>query len=761
MQAGDEIFQIGKSAPRADARAKVMGTERYAADYYADNQLWAGVKRAGIAHAELLQIDCEAARRRPGVVAVLTHREVRGSNRQGVARKDQPVLVDDRIRHAGDAVALVVAENRDTLRQALALITFSAGPLPELFSPAAALAEDAPRIHAEHPDGNVLLQGRLETGRGAAALADCEIVVESSFTVARQEHAYLETECGFAVYRDGLLEIVASTQTPFRDRAETAAALGLDPAVVRVIAPYCGGAFGGKDGITVQTLLGLAALNCPGRPVKMWWEREESFCFGSKRHAAELSYRLGCDRDGTFKALTVKVDFDTGAYDHLGGVVLALGLEHAGGPYRIPHTLIEGRAIYTNNPTGGAFRGFGVPQVAAAMEQMVDLAAARAGLSPLAIRLKNGLRRGDRNPLGVTLQTSTGLLDCLRDLGRHAFWTEAENWKKEAAPDHLRGVGLAAVMHGMGYGPTVPDTAHAKLELSENGRFRIYSGVVDMGQGNATTYLQIAGDLLNQDFAHLELVLPDTDRTLPSGSASASRTTYTFGNALIGAAGMLKERICQRAADNLMVEDWREFALLPGLIRHLPSGRELTLTQLACLLSRDERVVSHRFRSPVNRDQPTTHPGLKLHGIPHLIFSYGVHLAAVEIDRLTGEITVKRYLAVTDCGSLINPQLFEQQMQGGIAQGIGYALYENLKVEGGLVLTPDFSTYIIPGALDLPSMTCTAVSQPEQSGPFGLKGVGEIAIDAPLPAIANAVADACGYRCRDFPLTAEGLLPSL
>lgn len=761
MRHDQEIHSIGRAGPRADARAKVCGAERYAADYYAPDQLWAGVKRAGIPHARLLGVEVEAARRLPGVVAVLTAAEVGGSNRQGVARRDQPVLVDDKIRHAGDAVALVVAENREALTTALAAISCKTEPLPSLLTIAAALEPEAPRLHEDHPDGNLLLQGKIITGEGEAALEGCPVVVTSTFKVGRQEHAYLETECGFAIYRDDRLEITVSTQTPFRDRAETAAALGLEPDRVRIIAPYCGGAFGGKDGITVQTWLGLAALHGSGRPVKMWSSREESLLYGTKRHSAEMDYRLGADREGNFIALSVNVDYDTGPYDHLGGVVLALGLEHAGGPYRIPNTAIGGRVVYTNNPIGGAFRGFGVPQVAAAMEQMVDLAAAEVGLSPLEIRRRNGVRRGDRNSIGVTLTTSTGLLECLRRLGEHRLWQDAAAWKAAADADKIRGVGLAAVMHGMGYGPVVPDVANARLELTPAGNFRVYAGVVDMGQGNAATYLQIAGELLAQDPAHLELVLPDTDRTLPSGSSSASRTTYTFANALIGACEILSARLRARAADLLMVEDPAAFTLLPGCLRHLPSGREIPLVQLAAGLNAAEREVCHRFRAPVHTEQPVTDNALRMHGLPHLIFSYGAHLAAVEIDRLTGVVTVCDYLAVTDCGRLLNPQLFEQQMQGGIAQGIGYALYEDLLVAGGRVLTPDFATYLIPGAQDLPDFICTSIDQPETSGPFGLKGVGEISIDAPLPALANAVANASGRRFCDFPLTAEKLLAKL
>ena len=761
-ETASHIPQIGQSLIRADARAKVCGRERYAFDAEAPGRLWAGVRRAGIPHARLLGVNPEKARALPGVVAVFTHKDIAGSNRQGVARADQPALVDERIRHAGDACALVVAEDHESLKKALELVELEVEPLPPLFSVAAALAEGAPLLHPDHPGGNVLLEGRFETGRGSAALADCEIVVEQRFTLARQEHAYLETECGLAFYDGERLEITVSTQTPFRDRSETAAALGLEPGRVRIIAPYCGGAFGGKDGITVQTLIGLAALKLPGRPVKMVWEREESLIAGCKRHAAELHYRLGLNRDGTFQALAAQIDFDTGPYDHLGGVVLALGLEHAGGPYRIPHTEIAGRVVYTNNPIGGAFRGFGVPQVAAAMEQMVDLAAAAAGLDGLAIRRRNGLRRGDKNPLGVTLRSSTGLSECFDAIARHPLWREAAAWKAAAPAGSLRGVGMAAVMHGMGYGPTVPDVANAKLELDERGDFLIYCGVVDMGQGNISTYRQLAGDALDQEAGRFKLILPDTDQTLPSGSSSASRTTYTFGNALLGACATLRQRLCQRAADLLMVERWRECVLLPGVVRHLPSRREISLARLAAMMSRDERRVCHRFRAPVNPDQPTDDPALKLHGIPHLVFSFSVHLAGVEIDTVTGKIEVKSYFSATDCGTLVNPELFTQQMQGGIVQGLGYALSEELLVEDGLVANADFSTYIIPGALDVPSrIECLAVRLPEASGPGGLKGVGEIAIDAPLPTIANAVADACGRRGRCFPLTAERMLALL
>jgi CO/xanthine dehydrogenase Mo-binding subunit len=400
------------------------------------------------------------------------------------------------------------------------------------------------------------------------------------------------------------------------------------------------------------------------------------------------------------------------------------------------------------------------------MEQTVDMLADKLGLSPLEIRLRNAVKRGDRNPTGVTLASSTGLRECLDVLAKHELWREKEKWKSSAGPFKQRGVGIACVMHGMGYGPVVPDYAHAKIELTEQGKFRIFCGVVDMGQGNASTYLQIAGGILNQDIDRFEMVLPDTGETLPSGSSSASRTTYTFGNALIGAARALKERILQQAARSGgiaegKIKEMGEMVMQPGSVAHLPTGKEIPLSEVASLLDPSERTAVFKFQAPVSNEKPTEDENLRLHGIPHLIFSYGAHLACVEVDELTGKVEVKRYLAVSDCGRVINPQIFEQQIQGGIAQGIGYAVCEDFVVEKGRIKTPNLSTYIIPTSMDIPEMDSIAVELEEETGPFGLKGAGEIGIDGPLPAVANAVADACGIRIFRSPMTAERVLKAV
>ncbi len=759
MQHEKQSMIIGKPLVRVDARAKVCGREKYAADYYGQDLLWAGAKRAGVAHARIKGIDVARAAALKGVEAVLTHRDVGGTNRYGVVENDQPVLADDKVRHCGDPVALVVARNPDVLSRAIELVEVEYEILPAVFDVEKALAPDAVLVHEGRAGGNVLLKGQVVKGDVDRHWQRCAHVVEAEYSFCHQEHACLETECGWALaHADGRLEIVASTQSPFRDRHELALALGLEAENIRLKAPYCGGAFGGKDGITVQALLALAALKCPGRPVKLWLSRNESILASCKRHPARLLYRLGAGADGGFQALEVKAYYDTGPYDHLGVAVMTLGLEHAGGPYRIGATRLQAWAVYTNNPVGGPFRGFGVPQVAAAMEQTVDLLAEKMGLCPLELRLKNALRQGDVNPVGLRLETSTGIAQCLEAVREHRLWKERHTWKSAAGPFKKRGLGLAAVMQAMGYGPEVPDVGQAKLELTDQGRFRIYAGVVDMGQGNASTYLQMASAILGQDMEQMELVLPDTDRTLPSGSSSASRTTYTFGNALLAAARAMAGRIKQQAAAVMGLDSGDSLELVPGRVQVCGGKPSLPL---AGLLPAGQRMVTTSFQAPVATQAVDCDPILRAYGITHYIFSYAVHLALVEVDTLTGQVQCKGFVAVTDCGKIVNPQLFQQQMHGGIAQGLGYGLWEQFVVDQGRILTCDLATYIVPGAGDVPEMQCLAVNQAEPSGPFGLKGAGEIAMNGPAPAVANAVADACGVRVPSLPLTADKVLEAL
>jgi len=755
------IPEIGCSIPRADGEAKVTGAERYATDHYGEGFLWVGVRRAGIPHGRLGRLDTEQAKNLPGVIAVLTGHDVPGTNRQGIVHKDQPVLCTDKVRHCGDPVALVLAENRTVLAQALALITVDIEPLPGVFSIEEALRFNAPLVHEEHPGRNVLLAVTVDKGNAEEAFRECDVILEETFTVPSVAHAFLETENGIAWQEpDGKIVLVVSTQAPFRDRFEISHALGIPMDQIRIIGPYLGGGFGGKDGATVQCLLVLAAIHAGGRRVKMWWSREESMAAGFKRHAVRMEYRLGATSDGTLHALKCRLYYDTGAYAHLGGEVMALGMEHASGPYRIPHTLIEGWCVYTNNPVAGAMRGFGVAQVSFAFEGMVDRLAEKLRMDPLALRMKNALQRGDKNGSGVTMTHSTGIVSCLEAIGSHPLWKGKERWMAETPPFKKRGVGVAAVFNAMGYGRGLPDSAIAKVELTAEGKIRVYCGVSDMGQGNATAFFQIAGQVLGQESDAIELVQPDTGRSLPSGSASAGRTTYTYGNALIRAAEELRRRIIGRAALMILADTVDELELLPGRVKHLKSGREIPLKALASVMPPEDRICISQFIMPVARDGLETGKAFRI-GFPHLLFSYAAHLAAVEVDELTGTLEVKAYLAVTDAGRVLNPQSYEQQVHGAIAQGVGYALCEEIKLREGRILTPDLATFIIPGPMDIPDMMSIPVETCETSGPYGMKGAGEVGINGPLPAIAGALAQACGIRVKTAPLTAERILEAM
>jgi len=753
-------MEIGRSEIRGDAQAKAAGREPFAVDLYPENPVWAGAVRAGVPHARLLSVDVSPALAIPGVIRVLTAKDVPGPNRHGIIHRDTPVLADDRILHAGDAVALVLAESREALRMAISLVRIETEPLEGLFDPETAMAEGAPQLHESHP-GNILMAAEIRKGDAAEAMAGCDAIVEGEFSTPMQAHGFLETENGVArMAGDGIIHMTVSTQSPFRDRFEIGYALGITYDRIRIAAPSLGGGFGGKDGATVQCLLALAAMHSDSRPVKMVWEREESMTAGYKRHACRMRYRLGARADGTLAALQCRLLYDTGAYAHLGGEVMELGMEHAGGPYRISNVLIEGQSVFTNNPVAGAMRAFGVCQVAFAIESMMDLLAERLGMDPLELRLANALQDGDTNCAGVRLTTSTGIVPCLEALRHHPLWLERRQWQSQAPPGARRGVGLASVFNAGGYGGKVRDSSIAKVELTPEGEILVYNSVSDMGQGNSSAFLQIAGHILGQDASRLRLYQPDTAIAYPSGSSSAGRTTYTFGNALIRACEVMKSRLINRAGLLLFLDSDRDLRLEPGRVLHPPSGREATFKQLASFMPWEDRICIGHFVAPVCEEVPDTSRGFFV-GFPHVVFAYSAHLARIQTDLATGEIRVANYLAITDGGAVINPCLFDQQIQGGVAQGLGYALMEDLVTREGKVLAGDFSTYLMPGTLDLPEIVSLPCPGNEATGPFGLKGVGEVAMNGPLPAVANAVADACGVRLCHGPLTPERVLTAM
>ncbi|WP_027192690.1 xanthine dehydrogenase family protein molybdopterin-binding subunit [Fundidesulfovibrio putealis] len=744
-----------------DALSKAVGAERFSTDFSPPGCLWAGARRAGVPHARIKAVHTEEARAVDGVTAVLTGADVPGSNLQGIVHKDQPVLATDTVRHAGDAVALAVAESREALAEALALIRVDLEPLPGVFDPELALAPDAPLVHAGREGGNLLARGLVHKGDARKAMNSCDVVVEGEFETPMQEHVFLEPPSGAArMTAKGGLEMVASTQAPFRDRFEIAHALDLNPMSIRVRAPYLGGAFGGKDGATVQCLLALAALKSDGQWVKMCWSREETFLAGYKRHAARMRVRLGASRRGELQALDCSMYFDSGPYAHLAVEIMALGLEHAGGPYRIPHTRMEGFCVYTNNPVGGAFRGFGVVQASFAIERSMDALAARLGLDPAELRLKNALRTGELNCAGVAMQSPSGAVECLEAMMAHPVWADRSNWKAKAPPFKRRGVGIAASLNAMGYGRGLPDAAAAKLELTREGNFKIFNSVPDMGQGNAPAFVQLAATALNQEASRFEVVQPDTRLCLPAGSSSASRTTYTFGNALLKACEAMREKLKARAALALLADEPSRLRLAPGMVVDDATGRSVPLAMLGAMLQRDDRICVDQCVMPVVENPPDTGKEFRL-GFPHRFFAHGACVCAVEADELTGQVALLECVTAVECGKVLSAQGVERQVQGAAAQGAGFALMENLSTEAGHILTGDLSTYLIPTALDLPGLEWVSVDGDEPTGPHGLKGMGEVGIHGPAPAVAQALEDAVGLAIRRVPVEPEDVLRAM
>jgi CO/xanthine dehydrogenase Mo-binding subunit len=748
-------------APRADALAKAVGRELFSADVTPPDCLWAGVRRAGVPHAEITGLDVAAARTVPGVVAVLTGADVPGTNRQGIVHKDQPVLAGESVRHCGDAVALVVAANREALAEALSRIRLDLSPLPGVFDPESALLPDAPSVHPGREGGNRLAHGLVEKGDAPAALAGCAVVVEGEYRTPMQDHVFLEPPNGTArLTADGGIDMVVSTQAPFRDRFEIAHALGLDPMRIRIRAPYLGGGFGGKDGATVQCLLALAALVSGGRWVKMAWSREETFLAGYKRHAATVRLRLGAGEDGRLTALEVVMHFDAGPYAHLSGEIMALALEHAGGPYRIPHTRLEGYCAYTNNPIGGAFRGFGVVQASFAIERAMDALAERLGRDPLDVRLQNALHPGALNAAGVPAEEGADIAACLEAVAAHPLWADRRAWKRLAPPFTRRGVGITAALNAMGYGRGLPDAAACKLELTRQGTFRIYNAVPDMGQGNAAAFVRMAAKALAQDPAVFELVQPDTRRCLPAGSSSASRTTYTFGNALLRACRAMAEKLSARAALALLCDVPSRLRLAPGAVSDPATGRMVSLARIAGMLIRDDRICVDQFVMPVVENPPDTGREFQL-GFPHRYYSHGACVCAVEVDELTGLVRLAGCVTAVACGTVLSLQCVEQQVHGAAAQGAGLALFEDPVLADGRMLAHDLSTYLIPTALDLPDIECLALDDHEPTGPYGLRGMGEVGVHGPGPAVAQALGDALGLRVRRLPVAPQEVLDAL
>lgn len=729
---------VGARVARLDGDGKLDGRELYADDATPAGALWLRVLRSPHALADFALGDVEAwAAATPGVVAVLTARDVPGHNSFGIypTLKDQPVFAERFVRYRGEAVAAVVVEDRAAF-EAVDLSGFPVDwtPREPVVGIEAALKDGATRLHDASP-GNVLIRGRVASGDVDGALAAADAVVEAAMETGFVEHSYIEPEAGWARRVGDRVELRVTTQTPYMDRDEVAHVLGIPQEAVRVTPSAVGGGFGGKLDQSVQLPLSVAAWTL-GRPVATLYHRPESFASSTKRHPARMTASLGVTRDGAIAGFRFHGDFDTGAYASWGPTVAGRVPVHAPGPYRVGAVRATSAAVYTDGPPAGAFRGFGVPQAAIIGERLMDDAAAAIGMDPLEFRLLNALRAGDRTATGQVIEASVGLAACIEAL--KPAW--ARYGERVAAHNRLAGrtrfgAGIGCMWYGCG-NTSMTNPSTMRLALKRDGRLTLFNGAVDIGQGSYTIMAQIAADALGAPLERIDQVWGDTDLTPDAGKTSASRQTFVSGRASELAGRDLRAKLLRLA--NAGEDADLTFADGRIVVRDAAGTRDLDLSVLP--VDGD----GHLLVGEGTFDPPTAPLDGDGQGIPYATYAFAAQIALVEVDPDLGTTKVRHMTAAHDVGRAINPTLVEGQIHGGIAQGLGLALMEEY-VPGR---TENLHDYLIPTVGDMPEIDCILIEDPEPLGPFGAKGIGEPALVPTAPAILAGIRQAVGV-CPD------------
>jgi len=750
-----DLRWVGKSVTKHDALEKATGQAKFYSDLHIKNMLYGRVLRAKRPHALIKRIDVSRAQALPGVVAVLTHKDVEGTNRYGIVTPDQPVLCEDKVRYEGDAVALVAAEDPETADRALNLIEVDYEALPVVTDPVEAMKLDSPRVHEA---GNIYRHGHIKNGDVEPAFKQCAVVVENTYRTGRQMHMFLETEAGVGFPdKNGNVVLYVGGQAPYRDQLQIARALGIPREKIRVVSSIIGGAFGGKDEITVQIHLALLASTTK-RPVKMVLSREESGIAGMKRHPVIITARTGADSQGRLLANQVRIISDTGAYASLGGTILDVSMETCCGPYNIPNVDIEAYCVYTNNGFSAAFRGFGAPQSIFAMESQIDIIAEKLQIDKLEIRKRNVIHEGDVSTFGVKIPGSIGINETLAAASKSDLWLNRNEHKAQRSePWCRRGVGIACALKGFTFG-ALPDFGAASITLNEDGTFVVGVSCPDMGQGNVTAYAQIAAEELRCQLEEVRIDSADTGFAPDTGGSSASRSLYVGGNAIVRAAQKMRELLLSHGSQMLGEPESKLECHDGAIVVRGDLKRKATYASIAA----HTRAHASQFRVEAGFDVPRFEQPIEgTIEIPHWSFMYATAVALVEVDTLTGKTRTLRFLIAPDSGKVVNPQGFRGQCEGAVVQGLGYALTEDAIIEKGHLLTPNFTTYLIPTIEDAPDLEVVPVETYEKTGPFGAKGVGEIAIVPVAAAISNAIYDATGVRSYTLPITPERLFNAL
>ena len=727
---------VGDSPARPDGRQKVTGEFAYSSDLWLDGMLWGATLRSPHPRALVTGLDITAALALPGVAAVLTHDDVPGRKTYGLDHPDQPVLASGQVRYQGEPVALVAADHPETARRALARIAARYQVLPPLTDARAALAPGAPTLHE---GGNVVRHVRIRKGHPDTR---ADVVIRGDYQAGMQDQAFLGPESGLAVpAEDGGVDLYVATQWLHVDRDQVAASLGLSPDKIRVTLSGVGGAFGAREDLSMQIHACLLALHT-GKPVKMVYSREESFFGHVHRHPASLRYEHGSTADGRLVYVKADIVLDGGAYASSSPAVAANAATLGIGPYEVPHVQMDCYAVYTNNPPCGAMRGFGAVQACFAYEAQMDKLAAVLHMDPVEVRISNAMREGSVMPTGQVVDSAAPVAEILNLVRSRPLppvpAATSEDRDLRSLPGGVsntthgegvaRGVGYAVGIKNVGFSEGFDDysTARVRLELvAGEPTAQVHTAAAEVGQGLVTVLAQIARTELGIERV---VILPADTLIGSAGSSSASRQTYMTGGAVRAACRAVREQLRGRAGERFP-------DAMPDLAELLGEPAEETVTW------------RHRATHPLD---PETGQGQA-----HVQYAFAAHRAVVDVDTELGLVKVVEIATAQDVGKAMNPQAVEGQIHGGIAQGLGLAVMEEIQVTDGMVRNPSFTDYLIPTILDMPPVRLDVLELADPHAPYGLRGIGEPPTISSTPAVVAAIRAATGLDLTRVPVRPE------
>ncbi len=732
--ANDKTVVVGQTVRRIDALGKVTGETPYPGDFDMDGQLYMKLRFSDRAHARIATVDTSAAEALPGVVAILTAKDV-PVNEYGLVTKDQPVLCGpgsdkpgaDIVRCYMDMIAVVVAETEADAAQAAQAIRVEYEDLPTVFDPYAAMQDGAPQLHADMPN-NVLVHYRTRHGDMAAGWAQADVVLEGEYSTGYQEHAFLQPEAGLGyIDEQGRVTVVVGGQWAHEDQGLIAHALNLPEDQIRVIYPAIGGAFGGREDMSIQIVLGLA-VNRVRRPIKTIWSRAESIQYHHKRHPITIKTKWGATRAGKIVAVEAEIVGDAGGYNYTSTKVLANANLMITGPYVVDHCHIDTYAVFTNNIPTGAFRGFGAPQACFAAEGMINRLADELGIDPVELRLLNSIQEGSITSVGTPLPAGVSMPQVIAAGARESYWMQTgDYWSRMVLdqpenPALRRGIGFACGYKNVGYSFGFPENSWATVELYGGTKIEqvvIRHAAAEVGQGSHTVIMQMTAEAVGVPLECVKLIASDTAETNSSGSVSASRMTFMAGNAVRGAAAQA-------------LTAWKN----------------------------EERPAkaTYQYRPP----KTTPYDPMTGKSEPNFAYGYVAQAVEVEVDIETGQIYVRRVVSANDVGKAINPQQVQGQIEGAVVQALGYAVMEHLISKEGRIVNPYLSSYLIPTVLDVPiEVKSVILEYADPIGPFGARGMAEMPLIPLAPAIAAAVHDATGVWIDDLPMTPDRVVAKL